>query len=55
MTKHPDTSNDRSDEASDLSRCLSMVIHHKEVQLIVEVIEKLLNEQKQALKPPGEV
>ena len=55
MTKYPDNSTDRSDEASDLNRCLSMVIHHEEVQLMVEVIEKLLNEQQQALKPPGEV
>ena len=52
MTKHPDTSNDRSDEASDLSRCLSMVIHNEEVQLMAEVIEKLLNEKKQAPESP---
>jgi len=47
MPEQPDTSNDRSAEADRISRCLSMVLHHIEVQLMVDVIKELLDEQTQ--------
>lgn len=34
-------------EADRLTRCLSMIAHHEEVQVMLAVIEELLEEQEQ--------
>lgn len=43
-----------SGEAERLNRCLSLVAHHDEVQVIIAVVEKLLTERTKAVEPSEE-
>ena len=45
MPEQTNIPNDQSTETERINRCLSLVLHHDEVQLIIEIIEELLNEQ----------
>ena len=55
MTEQTDAVNEMSEEINHLNRCLSMVLHHEEVQLMVEVIEEILKERYSAVERSGEV
>lgn len=55
MTEQTDAVNEKSEEINHLNRCLSMVLYHEEVQLMVEVIEEILRERYNAVEPSEEV
>jgi len=41
--------------ADHLTNCLSMVMHHEEVHMMVNVIERILADQTQASEAPEEM
>ena len=45
MSEQAGIPNDQSTDADRICRCLSMVIHHEEVKLMVDVIKELLDKQ----------
>lgn len=54
MKVQTDRATDHISDAERLKRCMSMVAHHEEIQVIMTVIDKLLEERKQAAAMPEE-
>jgi len=55
MTEQTDAANEIFEKMNHLNRCLSMVLYHEEVQLMVEVMEEILRERYNAVEPSEEV
>ena len=50
MREQIDRATDNSSEAERLARCMSMVAHHEEIQVMQTVILEILMEQQRATK-----
>ena len=54
MVAQTSSSKDKINEIDRLSRCLSMVAHHEEVQQMIDVVRRILAERTEDSEDPEE-